>query len=97
MLDFERPKNSQEAPKSAQEAPKKRPERPREAHETPKRGRETPNPLQNRAWQDPERVLDAFGSVRGARRGPILEKAFSEASANDVRMLFFDDSEKREP
>ena len=92
-----RPRPAKSRPRGPKRRPRSAQERPRDAQETPKRGRETPNPLQNRAWQDPERVPDAFGSVRGARRRPILEKALSEASANDVRMFFFDDSEKREP
>ena len=69
-----RPRPAKRRPRAPKRRPRSAQERPRDAQETPKRGRETPNPLQNRAWQDPERVPDAFGSVRGHIADPSSKK-----------------------
>ena len=86
----ERPRGNQDAPTSAQETPKRRPN-------TPQRGRETVNLLKNRCSEGPERIPDAFGSVRGARCGPILEKSILRSLCDRIWIGFFDDRKKRDP
>ena len=59
-----RPRPGKRRPRAPKRRPRSAQERPRDAQETPKRDREIPNPLQKRVSQDPERIPNAFGSVR---------------------------------
>ena len=75
-----RPRAPKRRPRSAQERPRAPKRRPRDAPE----GRETVDLLKNRSCQGPERILDAFESVQGARCGPILEKSVLQPLRDQV-------------
>ena len=94
-----RPRPAKKCPRAPKRQPRRAQERPRDAQETPQRGRETVNLFKNRCSEGPERIPDAFGSFRGARCGPILEKSVlrSLCGRDSVSFCFFDDREKRGP
>ena len=92
-----RPRPAKKCPRAPKRQPRRTQERPRVAQETPQRGWETVNLLKNRCSEGPERIPDAFGSVRGARCRPILEKSILRSLCDRIWIGFFDDRKKRDP
>ena len=92
-----RPRPAKRCPRAPKRQPRRAQERPRDAQETPQRGRETVNLLKNRCSEGLERIPDVFGSIRGARCGPILEKSILRSLCDRISIGFFDDRKKRDP